>query len=124
MRIVENLTEYGISVIAFNEQNKVVGMSECSIMNMNTPLKKQENCLYFNRIYVKPEYRNKGIGREILTRMLDIVKDLEIPLSCDINPYGDLNYSELYRWYISFGFKEYQMNFRGFNHKQLWFNLN
>lgn len=124
MKIVENLTEYGISVVAFNEQNKVIGVSECSIMNMKTPFDKQENCLYFNRIYVKPEYRNKGIGREILTRMLDIVKDLEIPLSCDINPYGDLNYKELHRWYISFGFKEYQMKFRGFNHKQLWFNLN
>ena len=123
MKIKETLTEYGISVVAFDENNKVLGVSECSIMNMITPLKKQEDCLYFNRIFVKPEYRNKGIGKEILSRMLKIVEDLELPISCDINPYGDLNYNELHRWYISFGFKEYEMEYKGFRHKQLWFNL-
>lgn len=107
------------------EDNKklVKGVSECSLYETSTPFNSIERVYYFNRIFVNPKYRNQGIGKELLLRMLDCVRKYNYPICCDINPYGDLTYEQLRNWYMSFGFKEYDVEFNGVKYKQLWFNL-
>ncbi len=62
--------------------------------------------MYFNRLYVRPECRRKGYGAKMLKRLLDIIKKSQFALQLDINPYGDMGYAELERFYTKYGFRK------------------
>jgi len=64
--------------------------------------------MYFNRLYVRPECRRKGYGTKMLQRLLDIIKKSQFALQLDINPYGDMSYAELERFYMKHGFRKYK----------------
>lgn len=126
MEFKEVKSENSIHIYCFVDENnkKVVkGVSECSLYETSTPFNSIEKVYYFNRIFVNPECRNKGIAKELLIRMLNCVNEYNHPICCDINPYGDLTYEQLKNWYMSFGFKEYETEFYGIKYKQLWLNL-
>lgn len=122
MEIVKSVSEYGISVFC-NVNSKSIGVCECSFIDSHLPNGVDGNYLYFNRIYVKPEYRNKGVGSKLLNVMLELVKDLNKPICCDINPYGDMSFEDLKLWYMKNGFNELLVEFKGYKYKQYWFNL-
>lgn len=61
---------------------------------------------YFNRIFVPDKYRNHGIATKLMEKLIDIVNEHKIVICCDINPYGDLSYSQLKQFYKKYGFIE------------------
>lgn len=63
------------------------------------------SAIYFNRLYIKPEYRHKGLGSKLLDAFLEEIDELRLPLILDINPYGEMTYQELEEFYIRHGFK-------------------
>lgn len=65
-----------------------------------------DNTWYFNRLNVPPEYRNKGIATKLMLMLIDAAAKYKITICCDINPYGDLNYDQLKKFYKKFGFVE------------------
>lgn len=93
--------DYGISVLAYNE-NEVIGCANTSRISNNT------NTFYFNRLFVQPKFRNQKCATKILNTLLNIFKEKHYVLALDINPYGDLNYEELEKFYIKNGFKKYR----------------
>ena len=120
-KIKEILTDSSICV--YISTNKSLAVSECSVIDTVLPNGSFGSCLYFNRIFVPIELRGNGIGSLLLKRMLTLVSELEMPLCCDINSYGDLDNSQLFDWYCNNGFKPYLVKYNNFEYNQLWFNL-
>ena len=104
--ILEN--EYGINIFASNSV-------PIGYMNTSRPIgyantsRIHDNVFYFNRLFVQPEFRNKGYATEILKTLLEKFKEKHYVLYLDINPYGDLNYEELETFYMKHGFKKYKV---------------
>lgn len=121
MEIKEILTDK--SIFVYCEYNNTLSVSECSLIDTVDPLDNKCNALYFNRVFVHPEVRNNGIGTKLVKRMLELVDGYDLPLCCDINSYGDLDYDALYQWYLNLGFKSYKKKFKNIIFTQLWFNL-
>jgi len=71
---------------------------------------------YFNRINVPEEFRGNGIGSKLLDELLNIVQQNDVSLMCEINPYSNLSFSELHKWYIEHGFEQRDEGC-------LWFNI-
>lgn len=63
---------------------------------------------YFNRLYVRPEYRRNGIACELIKKMLKYFVTFNIPLILDINPYGDMSYEQLESFYLKNGFQKHE----------------
>lgn len=80
-----------------------IGIAQCSTLC-------KADSMYFNRLYIRPEYRGKGLGSKLLDRLLELVKDRNIELQLDINPYGEMDYLELECFYVRHGFKKYKVN--------------
>lgn len=70
----------------------------------------QPDCklLYFNRLKVEQKFRGQGLATKMLKRMVELADTIKATIICDINPYGDLNYDQLYKLYKKFGFEDYQ----------------
>lgn len=115
LRVIVN--EYGITVAYMDSRG--LSLAEASYIPLETPIKTKKDTLYFNRINVTPAMRGQGIGSILLKELLKNVKTLESALRCDVNPYGDLNYTQLFEWYKRHGFKVYSV---GEQH-ELWYNL-
>lgn len=61
---------------------------------------------YFNRLFVTPRARNHGLAKKMMSRLIEELDDLKWNLVCEINPYGDLNYEQLEKFYFSYGFEK------------------
>jgi len=59
---------------------------------------------YFNRLYVSPRIRHRGHATRILTELVKVADDCKINVYIDINPYGDLDLSQLIALYSKFDF--------------------
>lgn len=62
------------------------------------------NLWYFNRLIVPSAIRNQGIATRIMEQLVKILDTEKITLACDINPYGDLDFNQLYKFYKKYGF--------------------
>ena len=98
IHIIES--EYEINILA--SDSVPVGCANTSRIH--------NNVFYFNRLFVQPEFRNKGYATEMLKTLLEKFKEKHYVLYLDINPYGDLNYEELETFYMKHGFKKYKVH--------------
>lgn len=78
--------------------NIMIASSECSLIN---------NIWFFNRLFVKKNYRGNGYGSKVLDKMLEIIKNKNITLELMINPYGEMTYEQLEAFYLRHDFKKY-----------------
>ena len=63
-----------------------------------------DNRMYFNRLYVSPKLRGKGLSHYLLDRAMKAVDEMGKGVLCEINPYGPLNYDQLVSLYKRHGF--------------------
>jgi GNAT superfamily N-acetyltransferase len=77
--------------------NSYLASAELSVM--------KNNLYYFNRLLVNKKIRNKGYANQLLVEVCKWADQEKINILIDINPYGDLNYDQLLRFYQKFGFK-------------------
>ena len=99
-KLLERVTGTSITVTYFSDDNSlIIGSAECSVIYTL-------NQMYFNRLYVRPEHRRKGFGTKLLTRLLEIIKEKDLELQLDINPYGDMDYAQLESFYMKHGFEK------------------
>lgn len=61
---------------------------------------------YFNRLIVHESMRNKGIAKILMNELIEILDNKQIILINDINPYGDLNFKQLVKFYNKYNFKK------------------
>lgn len=94
-KIVTNDTISSIAILG--SKSLLIGSSECSYL----PL---EDAWYYNRLYVKPEYRGNHIASCLLDNMLKYVNSKKAILFLDINPYGGMSYEQLEAFYKRHGF--------------------
>lgn len=66
-----------------------------------------ENQFYFNRLFIQPKFRGKGFAHILMKEIIEIVDERKIDIILDINPYGDLNYNQLLKFYQKYDFKLY-----------------
>jgi len=71
----------------------------------------KDNQWYFNRLLVPESLRNKGYATQLLKKLLAIVKEKDIELILEINPYGDLNFEQLEKLYLKHGFVKHEEHF-------------
>ena len=64
--------------------------------------------MYFNRLLVNPKFRRKGYGTILLKTLLRLTKERGFGIQLDINPYGDMRYDDLERFYCKYGFRKYK----------------
>lgn len=65
--------------------------------------------LYFNRLIVSPQYRGNKYGSQMLTRLLELFSEYDLTLKLDINPYGNMDYDSLEKFYLKHGFEKCQI---------------
>ncbi|WP_143288705.1 GNAT family N-acetyltransferase [Calderihabitans maritimus] len=66
---------------------------------------------FFNRLFVPPEHRRKGIANALMEELVKILDAKCITLRNEINPYGDMTYEQLLAFYKKFGFKKTEEGF-------------
>lgn len=99
----ESVSDMGISVYAMPKPSRpqvLIGSAEC------TRCVDEKNQWYFNRLYVRPEYRGQGIGSVLLDKLLAYIRKSRATLLLDINPYGDMDYEQLEDFYLRHGFQK------------------
>lgn len=85
-----------IGITVFTKNGIPVGNCECSLV--------KNKLWFFNRLFVQPDYRNKGIGTAMLKELLCIIKQKDDILQLEINTYGEIPYVQLEEFYIKYGF--------------------
>ena len=90
------------------ETGKNAGCAEFSSSSLSffikgQPIKNQQ--WFFNRLYVKPEFRNRGAATALLEQVRKYVYEKGVCLYCGVNPYGDLSRSQLNTLYKKHGFQ-------------------
>ena len=63
---------------------------------------------YFNRLSVPVKFRNQGIATQLMRKLIQVLDKNKITLICDINPYGDLDFNQLNKFYKQYGFVEHE----------------
>lgn len=101
-----------INVSAFNDKS-MIGSATCSTIN--------GTIWYFNRLFVFPNFRKKFYGSMLLDELLSIVKEKNIILQLDINPYGEMTYEQLEDFYIRHGFVKRMINDKIFGEYYTYF---
>lgn len=98
VQMKQTVTPTEISVIFVTDDcNFPIGIAQCSKYY-------NKSVMYFNRLFVRPEYRRQGYGTKLLTMLLKLVKEQNFAIHLDINPYGDMNYTQLEQFYMKHGF--------------------
>lgn len=61
---------------------------------------------FFSRLIVKEEFRNQGVATRLMKCMVRYLSTHPFKrVELGINPYGDLNYEHLKKFYMKYGFK-------------------
>lgn len=84
-----------ISVIA-SKGISLIGSADCSLL--------KDNVWYFNCLFIHPLFRGNSYATILLDKLLSIIKERNLVLKLDINPYGDMSYEQLEKFYIRHGF--------------------
>ena len=74
----------------------LIGSADCSLL--------KDNVWYFNRLFIHPLFRGNSYATILLDKLLSIIKERNLVLKLDINPYGDMSYEQLEEFYIKHGF--------------------
>lgn len=115
MMTKDNLHIYASSegiTIMIDDSKNVVGQINISKERIPRKINGENKFFwYFNRLFVKADYRNQGYAKFLLSQMVDILEKEKINLWLDINPYGDLNYNQLEELYMRYGFKKYDYGY-------------
>ena len=96
----------GIFVFIMSEEQFSIGVAEATRID-----EERKNVYYFNRLFVKPNYRGKGYSRKLLEKFVQELDTNKISVELDINPYGDLDYNQLKKLYEEFDFKQKNQGF-------------
>ena len=64
----------------------------------------ENNTWMFNRLLVPSKFRGQGYGTLLLKSVVKFCHENNLSLLCPINPYGDLNYEQLFNFYTRHGF--------------------
>jgi GNAT superfamily N-acetyltransferase len=64
------------------------------------------NVWFFNRIIVHKNLRGKGLGTQLVKKVVDFCRSNNISLINGLNPYGDLDFDQLKKFYLDNGFIE------------------
>jgi GNAT superfamily N-acetyltransferase len=80
-------------------------MEESLVNDIYEIKSKNQTWYYFNRLNVPEKIRNRGIATELMNELVDWADLEEINILLDINPYGDMSYNDLKKFYKKFGFK-------------------
>ena len=107
----------------FKQENEMASISLSFFSNSKIIEKKErKNIWYFNRLFVPPNMRGKGVATQLLKCLQEILINKKIFLICEINPYGDLDYSQLEALYVKNNFKKINdESFLIFNPLTVWF---
>lgn len=97
-------TEDYISINRVNDS--MFMMASVQISNMNF-LGNGE--WFFNRLYVHPKMRNKRVASLLMEELIKILDEEHIVLVNQINPYGDLDYDQLVKFYKKYGFVDMEI---------------
>lgn len=95
-----------IFVFIMSEEHFSIGVAEATRID-----EERKNVYYFNRLFVKPDYRGKGYSRKLLEKFVQELDTNKIIVELDINPYGDLDYNQLKKLYEEFDFKQKNQGF-------------
>lgn len=60
---------------------------------------------------MRQDCRNKGIAKKLMKNLIVELDKNGWDCLCEINPYGDLDYEQLLKFYKSFGFVDYKTEF-------------
>lgn len=63
-----------------------------------------EGMTAISRIHVLPPFRRLGYGSTVLRRIIRDADSEGVTLCLEINPYGEMTYDQLAKWYESYGF--------------------
>lgn len=77
-------------------------------LEVNPFLLEEWNSAWVSRLYVPPIIRRRGYARQAMQALCDAADDARLTLVLGINPYGDMSYADLERFYCSFGFVKNQ----------------
>lgn len=77
-------------------------------LEVNPFLLEEWNSAWVSRLYVPPIIRRRGYARQAMQNLCDAADDARLTLVLGINPYGDMSYADLERFYRSFGFVKNQ----------------
>lgn len=97
---------FSVSFMVRGEKCFDLGILDISRFGVEIEGATNEDVWYFNRINVSYDMRGKGVGRELMNSMIEYVKERKISLVCEINPYGEMDYNQLKRFYMSCGFED------------------
>ncbi len=64
-----------------------------------------ENKFYFSRLFVKPKFRRKKFAHTLMREVIKIIDQRKIDIILEINPYGDLSYKQLVKFYQKYNFE-------------------
>ncbi len=67
-------------------------------------LNAEMNAVWIARLYTPPQIRRRGYAREAMEALCAAADEEGICLVLGINPYGEMNYAALKRFYQSLGF--------------------
>lgn len=67
--------------------------------------KSEKPWFFFNRLFVNPKIRNRGVASSLLEKVEVWANEEEFNIFLNINPYGDLNLHQLVILYSKFRFK-------------------
>lgn len=96
--IIINKTDYGICVFA------IINDRICSADISKMGFDNTKNIYYFNRLIVPQPLRGKGVATLLMKKLIEILDIEKIILICEVNPYGDLNEEQLFKFYKKYGF--------------------
>lgn len=97
VRVDSHIFPHGIEIMLLSDSFPLsIGTAEASEI--------KPGIYYFNRLFIVPKYRGNKYGTILLDELLKIIKENNIRLMLDINPYGEMSYKQLEKFYIRHGF--------------------
>lgn len=66
--------------------------------------------VFFNRLFVNENIRNRKVATRLMQQVVEWATDNKINIIIEVNPYGDLDFDQLVRFYKKFDFEQVNTN--------------